>query len=180
MNNTNRKKIEYLIEKNARLFNLKLTNKKQNIFTIWEDYHLSTGIENEIFHWDLQMTIGITKNGLIHMMMFMHPLVVTDKTKTSFIEFANAANLWLESSLGRFWVNSDNDFCYETYLPELFVEYSQELEQQLFDKPFSHFKDCLSPLMMLKDEKWTAEKAIEYLNRLREDGFVDNSEYGLW
>ena len=55
-----------------------------------------------------------------------------------------------------------------------------ELEQQLFDLPFSHFRDCLTPLMQLKDGKWTIEKAIQYLDELRTEGYVDNSSYGFW
>ena len=77
-------------------------------------------------------------------------------------------------------VNNDNDFCYECYLPELLINHLDELEQQLFDLPFSHFRDCLTPLMQLKDGKWTIEKAIQYLDELRTEGYVDNSSYGLW
>lgn len=179
MDDISRKKLETLIKKNARLFNLKLVRNKEDPFVIWEDYHLSTVIENELFSWELQMTIGVTE-GLIHMMMFMHPIIVEDDTRLGFIEFANAANLWLGSALGTFWVNNDNDYCYECYLPELFVDNLPELEQQLFDKPFSHFKDCLTPLLQLKDGKWTVQKSIKYLDELREEGYVDNSEYGLW
>ena len=60
------------------------------------------------------------------------------------------------------------------------IQYLNELEQQLFDKPFSHFRDCLTPLLQLKDRKWPVEKAIEYINELRTEGFVDNSKYGIW
>ena len=180
MDDISRKKLESLIKKNARLFNLKLVSKKENPFVIWEDYHLSTTVENELFSWELQMTIGVTGRDLIHMMMFMHPIIVKDDTRRSFIEFTNAANLWLGSGLGRFWVNNENDYCYECYLPECFMDDFSELEQQLFDKPFSHFKDCLTPLMQLKDGKWNVQKAIEYLDELREAGYIDNSEYGLW
>lgn len=85
------KKLEKLIYKNARLFNMTLASKKVNPFIIREDYHLSTVVENDLFSWELQMTIGITTNGLIHMMMFMHPVIVEDNTCANFIEFANAA-----------------------------------------------------------------------------------------
>ena len=180
MNDISRKTLESLIKKNARLFNLELVSKKANPFVIREDYHLSTTVENELFSWGLQMTIGITPKGFIHMMMFMHPIIVEDDTRLNFIEFANAANLWLGSALGRFWVNSDNDYCYELYLPELFMDNLTELEQKLFDKPISHFKDSLSALLQLKERKWTATKAIQYLDELSEVGFIDNSEYGLW
>lgn len=173
------KKLEKLIYKNARLFNMTLASKKGNPFIIREDYHLSTVVENDLFSWELQMTIGITTNGLIHMMMFMHPVIVEDNTCANFIEFANAANLWLGSALGRFWVNNENDFCYECYLPDFFLNNLSELEQQLFDKPFSHFKDCLTPLLQLKEGKWTVQKSIKYLDELREVGYIENSDYGL-
>ena len=175
-----RKQLDELIKKNVRLFNLQMKKKRDEPFLLCEEYHLSTGIENELFSWELQQTIGITENGKIHMMMFMHPIIVNDNNRREFIEFANAANMWLGASLGRFWVNYDNDFCYECYLPEFLINHLDELEQQLFDLPFSHFRDCLTPLMQLKDGKWTIEKAIQYLDELRTEGYVDNSSYGLW
>lgn len=175
-----RKQLDELIKKNVRLFNLQMKKKRDEPFLLCEEYHLLTGIENELFSWELQQTIGITENGKIHMMMFMHPIIVNDNNRREFIEFANAANMWLGASLGRFWVNNDNDFCYECYLPELLINHLDELEQQLFDLPFSHFRDCLTPLMQLKDGKWTIEKAIQYLDELRTEGYVDNSSYGLW
>lgn len=181
MNDLSSKTLERLIKKNVRLFNLKLKKRKEDPFLLSEDYHLSTWIENELFSWELQQTIGITNNSKIHMMMFMHPIIVNDANRKEFIEFANAANIWLGASLGRFWVNSDNDFCFECYLPELLIDgHLDDLEQQLFDLPFSHFKDCLTPLMQLKDGNWPIETAIQYLDELRTEGFVDNSEYGLW
>lgn len=72
-----------------------------------------------------------------------------------------------------------NNFCYEGYLPKLFIDHSSELEQQLFDKPFSQFKDCLTLLLQLKAEKWSVDKAIHYIDELRTEGFVDDSEYVL-
>ena len=180
MDDLSRKTLERLIKKNVRLFNLKLKKRKENPFLLSEDYHISTWIENELFSWELQQTIEITNNSKIHMMMFMHPIIINDDNRKEFIEFANTANIWLGASLGKFWVNNDNDFCYECNLPEFLIGHLDDLEQQLFDLPFSHFSDCLTPLMQLKDGNWTVEKAIRYLDELRTEGFVDNSEYGLW
>lgn len=180
MSDIARKQLDELVKKNVRLFNLQMKKREENPFLIKDEYHLMTGIENELFSWELQQTIGITENGKIHMMMFMDPIIVNDDNRGEFIEFANEANMWMGSASGRFWVNSDNDFCYECYLPELMIQHLNELEQQLFDKPFSHFRDCLTPLLQLKDRKWPVEKAIEYINELRTEGFVDNTKYGIW
>lgn len=179
MNEIVEQKLEALIKKNVRLFNLKLKRKKDNPFILSEEYHLTTRIENELFSWELQFTIGITENDKIHMMMFLDPIIIDNYNRGDFINFANSENLWLGSSLGRFWVNDENDYCYEVCLPSFFVNYPAELELELFDKPFSHFRDCLTPLLQLKDSKWSVEKAIQYLNELRTRGFVDNIEYGL-
>ena len=182
MDSKSRQQLDALVKKNVRLFNMQLLTKRENPFLLRNDevYHLITLIENELFSWELQQTIGITDDNKIHMMMFMHPIIIKDDNCGEFIEFANAANIWLGSSLGRFWVNNDNDFCYECYLPELLIDHLDELEQQLFDKPFSHFRDCLTPLLQLKEKKWNADKAILYLDQLRNEGFIDNAEYGLW
>lgn len=150
-NSIERRKLKEILVKNAKLFKLEMIDKKENRFVIREDFHFFTRIENEIFTWNLQFTIDMATKGLIHLMMFLDPVIVTYETKTTYIEFANAANLYLGSALRRFWVNEDNDYCYECYLPDFLLEYEDELEKQLFDKPFSHFRDCLTPLMKMKN-----------------------------
>lgn len=175
-------KLQKVIDKNAKLLNMKLLKRKDYPFALSEveDYQLTTVLSNELFSWELQMTIGITKEGLIHMMLFMHPVIIKEKNRLSFIQFVNAANMWLGSEFGRFLVNNDNDYCYECYLPQQLLDNPVELEKQLFDRPFSHFMDSLTPLMQLKTGEWTVDRAIEYLDELREKGYIDNSEYGIW
>lgn len=174
-----KEKLRRILEKNARLFGLKLIDKKVDRYFMKEDFHIFTLIENEIFRWELQITIDVAKVGLIHSMIFLHPIVITEQTKPAYIEFANEANMFLVSEMGRFWVNDDNDYCYECYIPNFLLEYEKELETQLFDKPFAHFRDCLTPLMMMREGEWGSAKSIEYLGKLRRDGYVDNIEYGL-
>ena len=156
-------KLQKVIDKNAKLLNMKLLKRKDYPFDLSEaeDYQLTTVLSNELFSWELQMTIGITKEGLIHMMLFMHPVIIKEKNRLSFIQFAN-------------------DYCYECYLPQQLLDNPVELEKQLFDRPFSHFMDSLTPLMQLKTGEWTVDRAIEYLDELREKGYIDNSEYGIW
>lgn len=172
------KKLRKIIMKNARLFQMTIKDKKDGYF-MKEDFHLFTLIENEIFSWELQITIDCATEGRIHLMMFLHPVVITTATKLAYIEFANEANLYLASAMGRFWVNK-NDYCYECYLPEFLLEHEKELEKQLFDKPFAHFRDCLTPLIKMKNGEWNSELAIKYLTELREKCYVDNEEYNLW
>lgn len=174
-------KLQKVIDKNAKLFNMKLIMRKDYpfVFSEAEDYNLTTVLSNELFSWELQMTIGITKEGLIHIMLFMHPVIIKEKNRLSFIQFANAANMWLGSEFGRFLVNNDNDYCYECFLSQQLLDNTTELERQLFDRPFSQFRDSLTPLMQLKTGEWTVDRAIEYLNELKEKGYVYNSEYGI-
>lgn len=173
-------KLQKVIDKNAKLLNMKLLKRKDYPFALSEaeHYHLITVLSNELFSWKVQMTIGMTEKGLIHMMLFMHPVIIKEKNRPSFIQFANAANIWLSSEFGRFWVN--NDYCYECFLPQQLLDNTMELERQLFDRPFSQFRDSLTPLMQLKTGEWTVDRAIEYLNELKEKGYVYNSEYGIW
>ena len=179
MKSIEKEKLRKILMKNARLFQMTIKDKKDGYF-MKEDFHLFTLIENEIFSWELQITIDCATEGRIHSMMFLHPVVITTTTKSTYIEFANVANIYLASAMGRFWVNDDNDFCYECYLPEFLLEYEKELENQLFDEPFAHFRDCLSPLMKMKDGECNAEYAIKYLTELKENGYVDNQVYNLW
>ena len=72
------------------------------------------------------------------------------------------------------------DYEHQIEILKLQFQQQKELENQLFDKPFAHFRDCLSPLMKMKDGEWNAEYAIKYLTELREKGYVDNQEYNLW
>ena len=65
--------------KNARLFQMTIKDKKDGYF-MKEDFHLFTLIENEIFSWELQIAIDIATEGRIHLMMFLHPVVITTET----------------------------------------------------------------------------------------------------
>lgn len=180
MTSLQRKKLTNIITANAKLFQIKLKAKQDGYF-MKEDFNLITFLENELFSWELQITIDCATEGRIHLMAFLHPVVITPTTKSSYIEFANAANLYLASEMGRFWVNDDNDYCYECYLPQFLLdEHEKELEQQLFDKPFAHFRDCLTPLIKMKDGEWDSQYAIQFLTELRQQGYVDNREYNLW
>ena len=97
MNEIVEQKLEALIKKNVRLFNLKLKRKKDDPFILSEEYHLTTRIENELFSWELQFTIGITETDKIHMMMFLDPIIIDNYNRGDFINFANSENLWLGS-----------------------------------------------------------------------------------
>ena len=121
MKSVEKEKLRKLLIKNARLFQLIIKGKKDGYF-MKEDFHLFTLIENEIFSWELQIVIDTATEGRIHLMMFLHPVVITTETKSAYIEFANAANLYLASAMGRFCVNDDNDYCSECYLPEFLLE----------------------------------------------------------
>lgn len=74
-------KLQKVIDKNAKLFNMKLIRRKDYpfVFSEAEDYNLTTVLSNELFSWELQMTIGITKEGLIHIMLFMYPVIIKEK-----------------------------------------------------------------------------------------------------
>lgn len=177
MTSVEKKKLRKIIMKNARLFNMRVQTKEK--FCMKEDYHLFTYIENEIFRWEIQITICCAAENRIHSMLFLHPVLITPKTRSEYIKFANAANWYLSSAMGRFWVDDSNDFCYESYLPLLLLEYEHELENQLFDLPFAHFRDCLSPLMKTKDGEWDSQVSIKFLTELRENGYIKNEDYGI-
>lgn len=92
MNRVEKEKLRKILTKNAKLFQMIIKE-----YCMKEDFHLFTLIENEIFSWELQITIDCATEGRIHLMMFLHPVVITTKTKLAYIEFANAANLYLTS-----------------------------------------------------------------------------------
>ena len=76
MKSVDKEKLRKIIMKNARLFQLTIKNKKDGYF-MKEDFHLFTLVENEIFSWELQITIDTATEGRIHLMMFLHPVVIT-------------------------------------------------------------------------------------------------------
>ena len=108
MNRLEKEKLRKIVVKNSKLFQMTIKDRKE--YCMKEDFHLFTLIENEIFSWKLQITIDCATEGRIHLMMFLHPVVITTKTKLAYIEFANEANLYLASAMGRFWINDDNDY----------------------------------------------------------------------
>ena len=73
------------------------------------------------------------------------------------------------------------DFAYEIVLTKEIVEKCEdEVARQLFDIPYSNFRDLHIPLIMLKTEIWQSGTAIKYLMKMREKGYIDNSDYNLW
>ena len=57
---------------------------------------------------------------------------------------------------------------------------TEETARQLFDIPCAHYQDLHTPLIMLAGNRWESDMAICYLQELRENGYVDNADYGLW
>ena len=63
---------------------------------------------------------------------------------------------------------------------EIIESCTEEAARLLFDLPYLQFHDLYLPLIMLSDGKWKSDIAIRYIKELRENGYVDNSDYGLW
>lgn len=128
---------------------------------------------------EIQCSINV-EGSFVRAVWFPHPILITTETRTEFVLLANEANLELHSG-GRFWCNESPDFAYEIVLAEEILEKCKdEIVQQLFNIPLSHFQDLLVPLTMLKTGMWQSDTAIKYLKELREKGYVDNSDYNLW
>lgn len=150
-----------------------------------EDYHLLLTIEDDStgFSLELQMSILVEESG-INAVLFPSPRVVTSHNKERFFKFINSANRYLHRSwsLGRFYIDDEFlDLAYEIALPlEVVNKCSAEtLEEQIFLIPLLHYQDMLSSITMLKEERWESELAIRYLEELRNNGYIDNEEYGI-
>ena len=145
-----------------------------------EDWHLFLEMHSPILSpLSLQMTISV-EDEAVRMLLFPSPAIIDSKNTNQFIQLSNAANryLYMGSALGRFWVDVDNcDLAYEQILLGC---HAAEIENQLFDVPYAHFKDLHIPLVMLAENVWKTDMALRYLTELREKGYVDNSVYGLW
>lgn len=113
---------------------------------------------------------------------FISPPIIKEKALPAFLAFANEANRYLfrGRSIGRFWIDSKAmDYAFELLAPASVSSNLEVMGQQLFDVPISHFLDAQIPLMKLAAEEWDSSKAIQFLQELRENGYVDNSSYGL-
>lgn len=183
---TIRKINEILIQKSNELgFEMMKPEHSGNVVSILrEDWHLFLEMHSPIVSpLSLQMTIYI-EGEAVRMLFFPSPAIIDSRNTNQFIQLSNAANryLYMGSALGRFWVDVENcDFAYELILMEELIEHhASEIEKQLFDTPYSNFKDLHIPLVMLAGNVWKADMAISYLTELREKGYVDNSVYGLW
>lgn len=163
---------------------IKLEHSENVVSLLREDWHLFLEMRSPIVSsLLLQMTIAV-EDEAVQMLLFPSPAIIDSRNTNQFIQLSNAANryLYMGSALGRFWVDVDNrDFAYELILKEILPEcHAAEIENQLFDVPYAHFKDLHIPLVMLAENLWKADMAIRYLTELREKGYVDNSVYGLW
>ncbi len=147
-----------------------------------DDWHLFMEIQSPIVPaLSLQMSID-AEDDAVRMLLFPSPPIIGSGNALAFIQLSNLANrdLYMGDALGRFWVDVDHcDFAYELILKENLL-HTAEIENQLFDVPYRHFRDLHIPLVMLRQDIWQADTAISYLTELREKGYVDNSSYGLW
>ena len=174
-----------VIQKSNELgFEIMKREHSGNVISIFrEDCHLFWEMRSPIVpSLPLQMTIYV-EDEAVRMLFFPSPVIIDSRNMNPFILLSNAANryLYIGSALGRFWVDVDNsDFAYELILKEILLGCHAEIENQLFDVPYAHFKDLHIPLVMLAENVWKADMAIRYLTELREKGYVDNSVYGLW
>ncbi len=146
-----------------------------------EDWHLFAQIQSPIVpSLSLQMAI-YAEDDAVRMLLFPSPAIIDSGNALPFIQLSNLANryLYMGDALGRFWVDADLcDFAYELILKEDLL-HAARIENQLFDVPYAHFTDLHIPLVMLRQNIWQADTAVSYLTELRENGYVDNSSYGL-
>lgn len=77
MNRLEKEKLRKIVVKNSKLFQMTIKDRKE--YCMKEDLHLFTFIENELFSWELQIAIDCATEGRIHLMMFLHPVVITTK-----------------------------------------------------------------------------------------------------
>lgn len=162
---------------------MELENSGNVVSIFREDWHLFLEMRSPIVpSLLLQMTISV-EDKAVRMLIFPSPAIIDSRNTNQFILLSNAANryLYMGSALGRFWVDVENrDFAYELILRgELIEHHAAEIEKQLFDVPYSHFKDLHIPLLMLEENVWKVDIALRYLTELREKGYVDNFVYGL-
>lgn len=169
-----RKAAELSLEKYKR-------NHTGSVVSIWrqEDWHLFTWLKHPLVPTlEIQCSIGI-EGDFVRGVWFPHPTLITSDTKKEYILFSNEANLELHSG-GRFWCNEDFDIAYEIVLKkEMIDSCPEEAAKLLFDIPYAQFQDIHVPLIMLSDGTWKSDIAIRYISELRNNGYVDNSDYNL-
>ena len=143
----------------------------------WHMFYLLENENNLVPPLEIQGTMEVLKNDQIRLLWFLHPIMIDEWNMESCILFANEVNRELGSG-GRFWVDTEYfDFAYEERFEE---EMLQLIERHMFEWPLGQFRDIHIPLMMLLQGKWGAEKAIQFLKELRENGFVENKKYNLF
>lgn len=177
-------KIVRVKSKEFNFTNMKLEHSASVIPMLREDWHLFMQMESPILPpLSLQMAIYAEETA-VRMLLFPSPIIINRENVNEFIRLSNVANRYLYrgTALGRFWVDEEKlDFAYEVILKESLAEHcTEEVSWQMFDIPCSHYRDLHTPLVMLAEDIWKSETAIRYLTELRDNGYVDNSEYGLW
>lgn len=167
-----------LVKQSPRIISLAAPNEK---------FRLEVTLNNHIVVPPLPLILSVqVYEDSFWALLFPDPCILSEKTVEAALTLANEANreLYRGTALGRFWVDDDPehlDFAYDLYLKEEMLEACpEEVAKQLFDVPFAHFNDLHVPLTMLAAGTWDSATALRYFRQLREDGFVDNEEYGLW
>lgn len=187
MKNESLSAIENIIRKKSREFDFAVMKPEHSgtvVSMLREDWHLFMQMKSPILPpLSLQMAI-YAEEAAVRMLFFPSPIIMKRENVSEFVRLSNVANRYLYrgTALGRFWIDEEKlDFAYELILKEDMLEHcAEEVSRQLFDIPCSHYRDLHTPLVMLAGDTWKSETAIHYLTELRDNGYVDNSEYGLW
>lgn len=168
--------IEKLVqEARGKGFELLISENKDNVVSFCRDnYHLFIDLE----HFSLQVAIKIEKTR-VYCLVFPDPIMVNKHNKRDLIMFINHMN-WLTLSLGRFYIDTNNDIAYAIGMPEYMVlNHIEQVRAELFEIPICFFNDMQIPLKKLSIGDWTLDMAIQYVSELYNDGCVCNDNYDI-
>ena len=177
-----------IVKREKEFFDIRVIKKdntskvRQMYPEAWHMFYLLENENNLVPPLEIQGTMEVLKNDQIRLLWFIHPIMIDAWNMESCILFAYEVNRVLGNG-GRFWVDTEYfDFAYEDLIEEEMLQLSgmKLIERHMFEWPLGQFRDIHIPLMMLLQGKWGTEKAIQFINELRENGFVENEKYDLF
>lgn len=185
MDSNNLIAIEKLLMKNARkhgMTSMRL-EKNDNIVPLYygkENFHLFYTIKSEqiVNVLNLQFQVELEENG-IRTLVFVDPIVLRPSKIGDASKIANAVNARLKG-LGRFTVHETGDFLFDVYFPIEMIYCTPEIiEDTIFTECISFFRNLHIPLFLYAEGFWDIDIAVEFIEELFDNGFVDNFKYGF-
>lgn len=177
--------VERVLLKKMHEYDMDMIRHKisENVVTLYSgecNYHLIQKLHSEVIPYELTLMWQVSiEEDYLTIRTFIDPIVYAAQACQDAIILANSINASTRGH-GHFSVYLETgDFVYDMWFSEEMVTKIPEYFEREIEIEIAFWEALMVPLIMLANGRWKIDKACDYVERLLNDGYIDNSLYGL-